>query len=584
MSKPASQNKYFLALQDFYAAQRHAAVEEVVSRLTGAPSDLLRYDELQQRFHLLESSERKLQDVPLDAIVGSVSRQNDFTRKLHPLNPTSKERWAKVKTMMDTMEGLPPIEVYQVGEVYFIIDGHHRASVARELGYTQIEAYVRQVPIPVPIQPDDDMQDLILKAEYADFLYKTGLDKFDPQAELLGTLPEAYPFLLDQIALHQHLVQQKEKKPLSFKEAAEDWYKTAYLPVIKIIRSRNLTRKFSDRTEIDLYYWIMDFRFRREQELGWRLNPRNAVESHTFYYSRTLRDRLARLQKKILNFLIPEPLEPPLPPGFWRQNRRTAEDAQQSLFDTILVTLPEQDQTWKVMQVAIFLAKHEQAVINGLTVIKDDEPILSPRLQPIRDRFQQLCQNAGVEGKLAAEHGKVTRVIYERSFWVDLTIVPLNYPAPIDPLHRWRSGTRTLIRRGASPVLFVPPAAPNEIHSILVAYGGGRLSDEALYMAAYLCLRFTMDLTILTVGKNQQTTQPLIQRARKYLEDLHFTRVTYLEESGDPCQAILRTSENINCDAILMGGYESGLFKELLFGSTVDQVLYKTNRLVMICR
>jgi nucleotide-binding universal stress UspA family protein len=471
-----------------------------------------------------------------------------------------------------------------VGEAYFIIDGHHRASVARELGYTNIEAYVRPVSISVPIQPDDDLQDLILKSEYADFLSKTGLDETHLQADLLGTLPEAYPFLLEQIKLHQHLINQKGKKDFDFKEAALNWYETVYLPVIKIIRNRNLMRKFSDRTEIDLYYWIMDYQFRREQELGWELNPRDAVENLTFYYSRTLADRLARFQKKLLNFLIPEPLEPPLPPGFWRQNRRTPEETQQSLFDTILVTLPESDQNWKVMLVALFLAKQDHAVINGLTIIKKDVPILSPRFEPLRERFQKICQKAGVEGRLALEHGKVTRVIYERSFWVDLTIVPLNHPAPIDFFHRWSSGTRTLIRRSASPVLFVPPDAPNEIHSILVAYGGGRLSDEALYMAAYLCIRFTMDLTVLSIGKDPQTTAPLIQRARKYLESMHFSKVTYIEEIGDPSQTILKISDDINCDAILMGGYESGVFKELLFGSTVDRVLNKTNRLVMICR
>ncbi|MAT40800.1 MAG: hypothetical protein CL609_00550 [Anaerolineaceae bacterium] len=584
MPEKESSNKYFLALQDFYSAQRHAAVDEVVSRLTGAPSEMLQYEDIRRRFRVMESSERVLKDIPLDAIVGSVSRQNDFTRKLHPLNPTSKERWAKVKTLVETMEGLPPIEVYQVGETYFIIDGHHRASVARELGYTNIEAYVRPVSIRVPIKPDDDLEDLILKSEYADFLSKTGLDETYPQAELLGTLPEAYPFLLEQIALHQHLVNQKGRHHLDFKEAAQDWYENVYFPVIKIIRNRNLMRKFSDRTEIDLYYWIMDYQFRREQELGWELNPRDAVENLTFYYSRTLGDRLARLKKKILNLLIPEPLEPPLPPGFWRQNRRTPEETKQSLFDTILVTLPEWDQTWKAMLVAIFLAKNDHAVINGLTIIKDDVPILSPQLQPIRERFQKICQKAGVEGKLAMEHGKVTRVIYERSFWVDLTIVPLNHPAPLDILHRLRSGTRTLIRRSASPVLFVPSDAPNEIHSILVAYGGGRLSDEALYMAAYLCIRFTMDLTIISIGKNNEESHQYIQRAKKYLESIQFSDVTYLEKTGDPSQNILSTSEEIKCDAILMGGYESGIFKELLFGSTVDQVLNKTNRLVMICR
>ncbi len=194
----------------------------------------------------------------------------------------------------------------------------------------------------------------------------------------MGTLPEAYPFLLEQIALHQHLVNQKGKHNLDFKEAAQDWYENVYFPVIKIIRNRNLMRKFSDRTEIDLYYWIMDYQFRREQELGWELNPRDAVENLTFYYSRTLGDRLARLKKKFLNLLIPEPLEPPLPPGFWRQNSRTPEETNKVYLIPSWLPCRNTDQNWKVMLVAMFLANNDHAVINGLTIIKDDVPIFKP--------------------------------------------------------------------------------------------------------------------------------------------------------------------------------------------------------------
>ncbi|PKO12514.1 MAG: universal stress protein UspA [Chloroflexi bacterium HGW-Chloroflexi-10] len=579
-----NRSKFHSALQDFYSAQRHAAVEEIVSRLTGAPSQLLQYEDVRRHFYALEAADSQLQDIPLDSIIGSVSRQNDFSRKLLPLNANDMERWAKVKTMVEELSGLPPIEVYQVGEAYFIIDGHHRASVARELKSTHIQAYVRKVFTRVPITPEDNFEDLILKSEYADFLTKTCLDELRPGADLHGTILGEYQSLLEHIKTHQYLFGINKKRAISLEEAVVDWYDHVYLPVINIIRTRNLMRKFSDRTETDLYYWIMDYRNRKEQELGWKLTPRDAVENLTFNYARNIKNRIIRFTKKMSNLLIPEPLEPGAPPGFWRKNRRSDEENRIGLFDTILVALPENETTGNILDAALFIAKNEHSVVNGLTIVPNDVQKNSPQVEQIRRIFAEKCQSAGIEGSMAVETGQVTRVMFDRSFWVDLIILPLSFPPPFKLLKRLGSGIRTLIRRSACPLLFVPLNAPTAIHNVLLAYGGGRLADEALYMAAYLCIRFTMELTVITIGETVEASGNLHHRARAYLEQLNIKIVNYIEEQGEPARAILNTCQSCGCDVILMGGYEGGLFKELFSDNTLDRVLNETNRMVMICR
>ena len=89
-----------------------------------------------------------------------------------PRQDSDSGRWAGVKVAVTELGGLPPIEVYQIGEVYFVLDGNHRVSVAREVGARHIEAYVRQVTTKVPLSPDTEPDELIIKAELATAVFR----------------------------------------------------------------------------------------------------------------------------------------------------------------------------------------------------------------------------------------------------------------------------------------------------------------------------------------------------------------------------------------------------------------------------
>lgn len=135
----------------FDHAKRQAFLESVRALLRGQPDDLLPFDDVQKQLALHITRERGLQQIPLDKIVGSVGKYRDFTRSFWPKDEKLRERWKWIYVAAHSFHGLPPVELYQVGEVYFVKDGNHRISVARELGNETIEAYVTEYITPVPV-------------------------------------------------------------------------------------------------------------------------------------------------------------------------------------------------------------------------------------------------------------------------------------------------------------------------------------------------------------------------------------------------------------------------------------------------
>ena len=108
------------AVDQFRSARLHAKVEQIKAALTGKSADLLSYEEVRAKVKARETNRRELKEIPLDAIVGSVGRYRDFTRRFLPLVEKDEQRWARVLRLTGSLEGLPPIEVYQLGEAFFI--------------------------------------------------------------------------------------------------------------------------------------------------------------------------------------------------------------------------------------------------------------------------------------------------------------------------------------------------------------------------------------------------------------------------------------------------------------------------------
>lgn len=156
------------AERNFNSARRYAFLEDAVGLLRRRPKDLLSFDEVKRKLGLLSSRDRGVSEIPLDKIVGSVGRSLEFTRTFWPRREALRTRWQRVYTFIHSSRGLPPIEVDQVGDVYFVSDGHHRVSVARQIGLKVIEAHITEFVSPIGLTEDildTGLDELILKQE-----------------------------------------------------------------------------------------------------------------------------------------------------------------------------------------------------------------------------------------------------------------------------------------------------------------------------------------------------------------------------------------------------------------------------------
>jgi hypothetical protein len=178
---------YIQAIEDYKKARRRAEFQELLARLTGQSDDLalLSYDEVRQKLKAIEKGTEYLTEIPVEEIVGSVGRYHDFRREFLPKASINQSRWVKIMAETRGLSGLPPIEVYKIGDVYFVKDGNHRVSVARQMGNSSIQAYVTELKTRVKLSKDIKPDELIIKAEYLEFLEKTRLDQIAADLDLL---------------------------------------------------------------------------------------------------------------------------------------------------------------------------------------------------------------------------------------------------------------------------------------------------------------------------------------------------------------------------------------------------------------
>ncbi len=218
--------------------------------------------------------------IPLEKIVGSVGRYRDFTRNFRPRGGISGDRWVRVYRAMSSLEGVPPIEVYKLGGVYFVADGNHRVSAARAAGFDRVAAYVTEIPGDPGLEAGDTLDTAIIKAERAHFLQATGLEeRFGPIQDIRFTRPGGYPKLLEHIQVHRYFMGLDHPGigDVSFGDAATDWYVTVYRPIVAAILHHKLLQQFADSTAADLYVWVSGRVMEAAKQDGQQISPEAAA-------------------------------------------------------------------------------------------------------------------------------------------------------------------------------------------------------------------------------------------------------------------------------------------------------------------
>src|SRR5919109_3916614 len=246
------------ARADFQRARFKAFMNRVMGALSGQPTTLLSYDAIKEKLHIGGPIYRGVQTVRVDQIAGSLNRYHEFDRVFLPASDTLAPRWQSVNRAFYEEISLPPVVLYKVGQVYFVVDGHHRVSVAREQGQIYIEAEVRECATRVNLTPDIRLEDLEILESKVNFLERTSLDSLRPDANIKLTIPDGFDRMLEHIAVHRYFMGIDWKRDISEEEAIIHWYDNVYMPVIHVIRETAILKEFPTKTEGDLYLWVLD--------------------------------------------------------------------------------------------------------------------------------------------------------------------------------------------------------------------------------------------------------------------------------------------------------------------------------------
>jgi len=241
----------------FDRARRAAFIQDILAPVRNQPTHLLPFEEVRKTLNLGSQTYLGLHQVPLDQIVGSVARYHDFSRAFRPRRKSLRQRWQRA---MKLQGRLPPIDLYKVGDVYFVVDGNHRVSVAREAGAQTIEAHVWEYKTRVPVESNDNLNDIFIRQEYIEFLEQSRLDVNRPEQRIVFTVPGRYRQLGEEIAKHRSWLDRQHVYTVSFEEAAADWFDTVYMPMVEVIRAQNALSEFPGRTAADLVAYILRYR------------------------------------------------------------------------------------------------------------------------------------------------------------------------------------------------------------------------------------------------------------------------------------------------------------------------------------
>lgn len=258
-----------MASTTFDRARRRRAYRRIGSLLgrRGRPSDLLPLEEATRRLQPFARRHLGLRAIPVSQVVGTDSRGADFDRDFLPRRPEIGPRWRNVEEAFPE-GGFPPIAVYQLGEAYFIIDGHHRVAIARQRRVETIDAEVTELKARWHLPANADLVELVHAEQERLFMEQSGLGGARPDAHIRFCKPAGYLELIENVQIHGYHLMLDADRALAREEIAADWYDRVYVPSVEAIRAEDLQALHPGATESDFFLCVYYRRRELYPEVG----------------------------------------------------------------------------------------------------------------------------------------------------------------------------------------------------------------------------------------------------------------------------------------------------------------------------
>jgi hypothetical protein len=252
----------------FDKERRRRALSRLASRMRFEADDvshMLPFEEVVAALGATSRHAAGEQVIPLDSIVGTVDRRRgDFDRSFRP-SPNTRGRWERIAEARKRGEAMPPIDVFRIGDLYFVQDGHHRVSVARGMGDKDINANVVEVRTKLGADRELQMRDLPLKAHERVFHERVPLPP--PLRARIELSDEwRYAQLATLIESWGYRASLERERLLPRREMAQLWFQEEYVPMVDMLREAGIG---GGGTETERYLRVAMLRFLLLQRHDW---------------------------------------------------------------------------------------------------------------------------------------------------------------------------------------------------------------------------------------------------------------------------------------------------------------------------
>ena len=248
--------------EDFSRARNKALFNEIQHILTPEEAELISLTDMKQLLKPSGEVYKGMQTVPVKLIAGSEGRYKDFDNNFFPKRTFLKNRWERVDLAHYQDVTLPPVNLYELGGLYFVRDGNHRVSVAKAQGIEYIDADVVSLQSEIKIKPGSTKKQMtrqVIDYEKRVFYAETCFGDITDYWCLNFTTPGQYDLIYNHILCHKYYINADKVEEIPFEQAVQSWFSNVYMPVLKTLEAHKVIKDFKGRTLSDLYVFLIKY-------------------------------------------------------------------------------------------------------------------------------------------------------------------------------------------------------------------------------------------------------------------------------------------------------------------------------------